>query len=192
MRATFPLATALALLVLTPFPVAHAQSATCATAQFNAELQSRFPNIRTACLDIVDKGGQQYAVIKADLMRTTPDSLQLRFAHSDGTKSGTQTVKVKSGFRVLVEGKPVRVEDLAVGQVLTAYVKVSEPVMALAPADDNDALDLTPVGAPVPVLASTAPSMPKTASPLTTYGVAGVALLLLAAGLAILRFRLRP
>lgn len=192
MRATFPSTIALALLVLTPFSVAHAQGATCATAQFSQELQDRFPKIRNACLDIVEKGGQQYAVIKADLMRTTPNSLQVRVQQSDGTKSATQNIKVKSGFRVLVEGKPVRVDDLAVGQVLTAYVKVTEPVMALAPADDNEALDLEPVGPAAPVLAAANPTMPKTASPLSTYGAAGIALLLLATVLTVLRLRLRP
>ena len=33
-----------------------------------------------------------------------------------------------------IDGKPVSVRNLAVGQELTAYVKVSDPVIALEPA----------------------------------------------------------
>ena len=46
----------------------------------------------------------------------------------------------KPEFRVKVDGKPVSVRNLAVGQELTAYVKVSEPVIALEPAVDEPVL----------------------------------------------------
>ena len=98
---------------------------------------AKFPRIKEACLDIINKDGQDYAVVKADLVRTRPGAATIRPKLPDGTRADTRVVRVSPGFRVLVDGKETRVEDLAVGQELTAYVKVTQPQMALAPADNS-------------------------------------------------------
>jgi hypothetical protein len=158
-------------------PAALAQGPGCATAQFAPGVVARFPNVRAACMDVIERGGQQYAVIKADLVRTANNAVFVRFKRSDGSRSDTQKVTVKPDFRVQINGTATRVSDLAVGQELTAYVKVSEPVFALAPAVDAEPLETAPIEAAPPVLASNEAAMPHTASALPVVAMFGIALL---------------
>ncbi len=177
----------LAVIPLLGAPLAQAQNAACQSVQFGEKVVERFPRIRAACLDVVDKGGQKYAVIKADLMRTGNNTLYVRIKQPDGGHGETLAVKVKPGFRTLVEGKPVPMDELAVGQELTAYVKVTEPQMAIAA--DTESLEFSPLGPATPALAANAPSMPHTGSPLPDLVLFGVAMLGTGSVLALFRTR---
>jgi hypothetical protein len=169
-------------------PAANAQNSACQTVQFNDQVTQRFPRIREVCLDVIERDGQQYAVFKGDLTRTARNTLYVRFKLPDGSRTGTRKIQVSPQRRVLIEGKPVRIENLAVGQELTAYVKVSEPVVALAPPED-DPLDLQPLEPETSQVASAETgAMPDTASPVRQVGAAGLALLLLGTLLAVLRW----
>src|SRR5882672_10123244 len=108
-----------------------ALAADCTTAQFSDAVLARFPNIRAVCTEIIDKDGQQYAVVKGDLVRTGTNAVYMKFKMADGTKSETKKIQTKPDFRVKINGTPTSVRNLAVGQELTAYVKVSDPVIAL-------------------------------------------------------------
>jgi hypothetical protein len=165
-----------------------ALAADCATAQFSDEVLARFPNIRMVCSEIIEKDGQQYAVVKGDLVRTGTNAVYMKFKLADGTKSDTRKIVTKPEFRVKVDGKPVSVRNLAVGQELTAYVKVSDPVIALEPYE-SVALETTPLETAAPMVASNDASMPHTASSLP--GVAALGALLLAFAGMLTFFRLR-
>jgi hypothetical protein len=179
---------AIAVVLLAPvMPAALAQNAECRDAQFGEAVLERFPRIREACLDIVTHQGQEYAVFKADLVRTTRNSVRVRFKKPDGTSAESQTINVKPDFRVLIEGKPTRVDNLAVGQELTAYVKVREPMVALAPAEDSQALEPTPWQDENAMMADTGPALPATAGFLPAFGLGGLAMLLLGGVLRLLR-----
>src|SRR6188768_994535 len=123
---------------------APALAADCATAQFSDTVLARFPNIRAVCTEVIEKDGQQYAVVKGDLVRTGNNAVYMKFKLADGTKSDTRKIATAPERRVMIEGKPVSVRNLAVGQELTAYVKVSDPVIALEPAMDEP-LALAPI-----------------------------------------------
>lgn len=171
--------------------VAHAQS-TCENVKFGDSVTARFPNVRKACLDIVDKGGVQYALFKADLIRTARNKVWVRFKHGDGSRGETTAISVKPDFRVQVNKRPTRVENLAVGQELTGYARVTEPQIALVPAVDTDPLDLEPLPAvPSEANLQSAPSMPHTAGPLPGLGFLGLCLLGLGAAFSFVRIRAR-
>jgi hypothetical protein len=172
-------------------PVSNAQSSTCDTVQFSEKLLQRFPNVRNDCLDVISRDGQQWAVIKADLTRTAPNAVWVKMKQRDGKLSETHKINVKPNFRVVVNGQPVAVEELPVGQELTAYVKVTEPVAALAPAADNEPLETTPLE-PSPPLTAQNVQMPHTASSLPAYGALGIGLLLVGTVLMLLRTVARP
>lgn len=179
------------IIALGSVPVANAQEADCRSVKFSDAVVQRFPRVRDACLEVIQRDGQQWAVFKADLVRTAPSTLYVRFQLPDGAKSGTRTIKVSPSRRVLIDGKPYRVEDLSVGQELTAYVKVTEPVMALAP-PASEPLDTGPLpGETQQVASASTGTMPHTASPVREYGVAGLAMLLAGVGIGLLR-RFRP
>lgn|SRR5688572_1315413 len=164
-------------------------AATCADAQFSQAVLDRFPNIRKVCSEVIEKDGQQYAVVKGDLVRTGNNSVYMKFKLDDGTKSDTRKIETKPDFRVKIDGQPTRVRDLAVGQELTAYVKVSDPVIALEPAVATDPIDAYPMEAAAPMMAANEAEMPRTAGPMPL--VAGLGGLLLALGGALTFVRSR-
>jgi hypothetical protein len=168
---------------------APAMAADCATAQFSDEVLARFPNIRLVCSEIIEKDGQQYAVVKGDLVRTGTNAVYMKFKLADGTKSDTRKIETRPEFRVKIDGKPVSVRNLAVGQELTAYVKVSEPVMALAAADENEPVASYPIEEAAPAMAANTAEMPSTAGPMPAVFGLGALLLAFAGMLTFLRIR---
>ena len=154
---------------------------------------ARFPNIRQACLDVINKDGQDYVVVKADLVRATSRRMTVRIKRSDGSFTDPIGIDIKPNARINVDGKMVAIQDVAVGQELTAYVRVKDPGIALA--SDAEVVEFTPVPAtpepaPAPVAqAAAAPEMPKTATKLPLAGTIGLVLLALGAGIAFMRRR---
>jgi hypothetical protein len=168
---------------------APALAADCATAQFSDAVLARFPNIRAVCTEVIEKDGQQYAVVKGDLVRTGTNAVYMKFKMADGTKSDTRKIETRPEFRVKVDGKPVSVRNLAVGQELTAYVKVSDPVIALEPAESTDQLASYPMEEAAPAMAANTAEMPRTAGPMPMVASLGALLLAFAGMLTFLRVR---
>jgi hypothetical protein len=168
---------------------APAMAADCATAQFSQAVLDRFPNIRAVCSEVIVKDGQEYAVVKGDLVRTGNNAVYMKFKLADGTRSDTRKIETRPEFRVKIDGKPVSVRNLAVGQELTAYVKVTEPVMALAPAEPSEPVVSYPIEDAAPALAANDADMPHTASALPAVAGFGGLLLAFAGMLTFLRIR---
>ncbi len=168
---------------------APAMAADCATAQFSQAVLDRFPNIRAVCSEVIMKDGQEYAVVKGDLVRTGNNAVYMKLKLADGTRSDTRKIETRPEFRVQIDGKPVSVRNLAVGQELTAYVKVTEPVMALAPAEPSEPIVSYPIEDASPALAANDAEMPHTASALPTVAGFGALLLAFAGMLTFLRVR---
>jgi hypothetical protein len=167
--------------------VSDAQTVTCQNAQYNPEVLARFPNIAKACSDIISKDGEDYAVVKARLDRVDPSGrVAVRVKQADGSYSKLVSIRPRSDLRVLVDDKPARVSDLATGQMITAYVKVREPAIALAPADTNEQLVTTPLEEPQEQVAA---ALPATASMLPLFGMLGGVSLLLGSLLSVIRHR---
>lgn len=181
------------VLAMVPAAAGAQQPEVCERVEFSKDVLERFPNIRRACLDVISKDGQEYAVVKADLVRATARRMTIRVKLPDGTHAEPRAINVKPGFRINVDGRSTPIEDIAVGQEITAYVNVTDPGIALAPAEASDPVEFTPVPAepePAPEPVAAAPAeMPKTASQLPLLGAFGVALLALGAGFAFLRRR---
>jgi LPXTG-motif cell wall-anchored protein len=185
-------------LALIPAAALAQQPAACERVEFSQEVLARFPNIRSACLDVINRDGQSFAVVRANLVRVTPRRMTVRVQLPDGTQSDTMGINVASNARVNIEGRMVPVRDLAVGQTISAYINVNDPGIAVA-SEDSGPVEFTPIAAepepaPEPVAEAApapAPEMPKTASNLPLAGSIGLALLALGAGLAFLRRRAR-
>jgi hypothetical protein len=120
--------------------------------------------------------------------------MTVRVKRNDGTHSDPIGVNVKPNERFNVNGKPTPIQDVAIGQELTAYIHVTDPGIALAPAEEATVVEFTPVPAtpepePAPVAVASATEMPKTATKLPLLGTIGILLLVLGTGIAILRRR---
>jgi hypothetical protein len=142
-----------------------AESPGCPNVEFSQAVLEKFPRAQEACLDVIDKGGQKYAVFKADLRSVEGNTVRVRMKMPDGSYSDTKSIKTKPSLRVLVDGKPYPVSDLAPNQELTTYIRVDQPMIALAPADQNEPVDPVPMAAAEPEeRLAAAPAMPHTAS----------------------------
>ena len=159
-----PLIMAALALGLSGLALAQNNSA-CQKMRFSDEVLARFPRAADACLDVITRDGQSYAVFKAKLDRVTGNTLRLRFKQPDGTYAAAQNVKTSPGRRVLIDGKPTPVSELAPDQELTAYVRVDKPLLALEPVSESEPLEPVAMGAPEPAVARADPVMPHTASP---------------------------
>ena len=181
------------VLALVPAAALAQQPAACERVEFSEEVLARFPNIRQACLDVINKDGQDYVVVKADLVRATSRRMTVRIKRPDGSYSDPIGINIQPNARLNVDGKMIGIQDVAVGQELTTYVRVTDPGIALA--SDAEVVEFTPVPAtpepePAPAAqAAAAPEMPKTATRLPLAGTIGLVLLALGAGIALLRRR---
>lgn len=176
----------LAAVAFGPAP-ALAQTAKCQSVQFGEATLAKFPRIREVCLDVVTKDGQEYAVVKGDLVRVSSRTARIRPKMPNGTHEAARDIAIEPGRKVMVDGKAVSPTNLAVGQELTFYVKVTEPVAALEPAESEPFVPLPlpePAAEPAPE-----PAMPTTASPLPLVGLGGLIMLALGGGLSLVRRR---
>lgn len=157
----------------------------CAAVQFSDEVLERFPRAREACLDVISRDGQEYAVFNARLTRVTGNNMRVRFRHPDGSLGPSTSITPPRDFRVLINGEPTRVSDLAPDQDLKAYVQVARPMMALEPADTSQRMLIVPLaveqGAEEPSAdrtrlaeASGDPEMPATAGPAPVFASFGL------------------
>lgn len=162
----------------------------CGAVAFSDEILERFPRAPEACLDVITRDGQEYAVFNARLTEVRGNTLRMRFRHPDGTLGPMTSVTAPSDFRVLINGEPTRVSDVAPNQDLKAYVQVSRPMVALEPADTSQRMLIVPLaveqvaeqepmeeeGTDRTRLAEAAedPEMPATASPAPLSAVFGV------------------
>jgi hypothetical protein len=178
-----------ALCAIGPITASHAQSVTCQNAQYDPAVLAKYPNLPKSCLEIVKRDGEDYAVVKAKLDRVNAaGSAQVRVRQPDGSYGERRTLKAPTNLRVLVNGKPAQLRDLAPDQELTAYVKVAGPAaMALAPAEETTPLTLTPLEDEQPVERTSA-ALPSTASALPLLGAIGGVFLLLGAMLSTIRY----
>ena len=170
------------------------QPAACQRVVYSAEVLARFPNIKAACLDVINKDGKDYAVVKANLVRATSRKMTVRVKRSDGTLTDPIGVNVAPNERLNINGKPTAIQDVAIGQELTAYINVTDPGIALAQSDETAPVEFTPVPAtpepePQPATVASTAEMPKTATSLPLLGTIGFLLLALGAGFAFLRRR---
>lgn len=167
----------------------------CAAVKFSDDVLERFPRAQEACQDVISRDGQDYAVINARLIEVRGNTMRVRFRHPDGSMGPTQSVTPPRDFRVLINGTPTRVADLAPNQDLKAYVQVSRPVMALEPADSAQSLVIVPLVAEEELaedsertrLAEADPEMPGTAGPTPLFAAFGLLFACAAMGLRAMR-----
>jgi len=145
----------------------NAHAADCQTVEFSSEVLAKFPNIRQACLGVIQSGDEQNAVFKTRLVKVYPfpdNRVQVKIALPDGSYTEPRTITTSPNFRAVVDGKPVRVEDLSVDQDLNIYIKVKEPMIALAPAEPAAPTVFSPLSAEHPTHVASAAKMPRTGS----------------------------
>lgn len=185
--------TAAAMLALVASAAFAQNPRDCAAVKFSDAVLERFPRAQEACLDVISRGGEDYAVFNAHLTQVRGNQMRVRFQLPDGTLGPTQTVTPPADFRVLINGTPTRIRDVTPNQDLMAYVHVTRPEVALVPADTSETLLIVPlVAAEQPERTRLAeadpdPEMPVTAGPAPIFATFGLLFACAALGLRALR-----
>lgn len=170
----------------------------CGAVAFSEEVLERFPRAPEACLDVISRDGQEYAVFNARLTQVRGNTMRVRFHHPDGSLGPTTSITTPRDFRVLIDGEPTRISDLAPNQDLKAYVQVSRPMVALEPADTSQRMLIVPLAVEQGAgqettdrtrLAEADPAMPATAGPAPVFAAFGVLFACAAFGLRALQVR---
>jgi len=122
----------------------------CQNAKFSTAVMERFPKVREACLEILSRNSQYYAVFKAKLVGVSQANVRIEPKLPDGTYAEARQVKVSPKRRVLVDGKAVGFDELALGQELTVYIEVREPMVVFPPAQNSEPWQPEPMEVPPP------------------------------------------
>ncbi len=176
-----------AALCLLPFAVGTAwaestpSALTCADFRPTQEALDRFPDLKGACQEVVERDGELYAKFPATVRRASYSSVTLYLAATDHTF----TITPDSDARVLIGGRKYRPRDLQRGQDVNIYLSTS----AFATPNVEEVALVTEDDMMITHEAAPAAALPTTASPWPTVGAASA--LVFVFGWVIRRRRLR-
>lgn len=91
----------------------------CSDVKWTAEMLKKYPDIAKSCVDVVVRDGVKYVKVSGKVSRKSPDSVTVRL---DNTASDV-TWKPAAGDTVLIDGKPMAANDVAIGQHLRFYMR---------------------------------------------------------------------
>lgn len=177
-------------------PAFTASGTRCEDVTWSQETLAKYPKIGAACQSVMQRDGKYFVVFSGEV-RTVADrgrKITVDF------KGGDQvTLNPPEDMSVPIDGRATRVRDLRRGDVLNFYVPqerfvaqfpegtaVSVPIRIAPAASERVAL------VPGATMRSTAPQLPKTASELPAFGLAGLLLAAFGATLTTLRRRHQP
>ncbi len=113
-----------------------ASAVTCSEVVLGKDLTDRFPTASEACLEVVERNGETFVKMKAELMRTPiGNRVQFRFIHSDGSSGPTYATNLPPEWRVRIDNSQYRAQDLIRGQQLSIYLPSDRWEAHIAAAD---------------------------------------------------------
>ena len=122
MKPLLPSLAALSLIGLIALP-APAQEITCDDIEFAADLVADYPDIGDACLEIIEKGGDQFARLELEVLREGQKTVLVHYKLRDGGWSSPREVTPPEEWRASLSGRDVEVKDLPKGQLLNVYIR---------------------------------------------------------------------
>jgi hypothetical protein len=163
----------------------------CGDLNFTGPIAREFPQVRNACLDVVERDGQPFAHAKARIRSVRGGTVEAELKMPDGTYSDPITVTPDPSARVRIEGRNYRWRDLSRGQELDVWVPQDRWELVV-PEDPEQQFAAAPtvavlvISEPITVAANT---LPRTASPVPLVGALGALLAALGLGVAGIRRR---
>jgi hypothetical protein len=162
----------------------------CGDINFTGDIGSRFPEAKNACLDMVNKNGQEFAHFKAEIMGVSGNQVRARFKLPNGQYSQTYAFTPQSGSRINIAGQRYRFNELSRGQELDVYLPPDRWEFDLPASDNFAAAAPADVVRVTTITVAAAPSLPRTASSVPLVGALSVVLLSLGTALTLIRRRL--
>jgi hypothetical protein len=168
---------------------ANVSALECADVTFTPEAYAAYEFIDKACLEMVDRDGGTFAKLTAKVVAQTGSGTHLRYRHADGDLGPSHKSNAPSDFVTRLQGKEIKVKDLAVRQDINIYVGEkfwSLPVVEVAAAAAA-APPPPPPPAPEPEPEPEPEVLPTTASSLPLLALFGSLFLLLGGALRLSR-----
>jgi len=163
---------------------------TCSDITFTPEALAAYEFADKACLAVVDRDGKTYAKFTATKVDAFGNSTFLRFKHNDGTEGPRHKSNLPSNYILMLDNKPVRLKDTAVGQEMNIYVGDNYWVSNLAVEEAvEEAVEVAVIEEVVEeaveeaVEEEMAPALPTTAGPLPWLALFGSLFLLIGGAL---------
>jgi hypothetical protein len=193
-KAFFPLVSALAALFAANLASAAAHesaTATCADLEFSQKILDVLPEANSACLAVVEQGGELFAEFQAEIVRSRGGEVRAKFKRADGSWTETHSFRPDSDERVNIRGRSYRYSQLTRGQQLNIMLPADRFEVAIAEDDDHMTpqvmmITVVTVSRSVPIMAA----LPATAGLLPLLGLLGGLLTALGAGMAWIRRKL--
>ena len=179
-------------LILLPLNSAIAQTPSvdlsCGDVEFNDDILAKYPEMREACMDVIEHEGDNYAKLEARVVRPGLNKLVLKYKLQDGTwGKNYETDDIPADYRVYVDGQKTRIRNLTKGQDLNIFVLLGgQYAMSLADIDQDEALDEAAIEIAL-VEIEILEELPATASFLPLAGLLGVAFMALGGALTLRR-----
>jgi LPXTG-motif cell wall-anchored protein len=131
MRRLFFSLVTLSLIGLVAVP-ATAQEVTCDDIEFAADLVADYPEVGDGCLEIIEKGGERFARLEAEVLREGWETMLVHYKLRDGGWSSPREVTPPEEWRASISGQDLRVRDLEKGQILNVYIREGRWEIAMA------------------------------------------------------------
>lgn len=111
---------------------AFAQTLSCDNIVFKPSAVERFPSVAQSCNSVVERNGELYVRLVAEVIRARSGSVLLYLKGPDGSRF-KQEFNPPPGFRAMISGKPTPAEHLRRGQEIHLYLPESDWQVADAP-----------------------------------------------------------
>ena len=98
----------------------------CDNVQLNARLRS-YPSLDNTCLDVIERDGKAWIKMRAQVRFSSTQRVTLQFQRPDGSWGGNfRANNTPRGFTANLDGQPVRLDQLSLGQELDLYIPVDQ------------------------------------------------------------------
>ena len=166
----------------------NAQAASCADVIWSADFLAQNPTVPEVCLEVMEKRGADVVKVRARVVRQGVNSTVVQWQHPDGSWTSAERRYPERGSTAEIEGRDVRISDLAPRQEVNVYIPAEGNWSLPAPAPAAAAAPPPPPPAPEPEPEPEA--LPTTATQLPMLALLGGLFLLMGGLNTVVRTRL--
>lgn len=94
----------------------------CADLKWSAQVLEANPEIRESCLGVYVRNNTYYARSTVELLRVSAGKVIFRPVRRDGSLGKPQRISVPESWRITIDGRSYRPDDLVPGQRLNVYI----------------------------------------------------------------------
>ena len=168
----------------------YAAAITCDDITLSDEITSKFPDAQGACLDVVERDGQNFVKMKVRLTRNPiSNRISFRILDADGSPGPKHAGRGAADGRANIGGREYRASDLTRGQELSLYLPSNRWEAHVAPPEAEPPMELVFVA--IRVAAEPGDqgmaSLPATSSIMPLFGLLGGAAFLSAGLIRVFR-----